>query len=69
MTPLHFLLAFVFLGTGIFFQKSLKEFVPLLVASVMAKFEEILCERFGKVLKQSLRVIKTVNKHAIDIIS
>ena len=43
MTPLHFLRGFVFLGTGIFFFRNRsREFVPLLFASVMAKFEEIL---------------------------
>ena len=56
MTPLRFLLAFVFLGTrSFFFQKSLRELVPPLVASVVAKFEQILWERFGNILQQSLK--------------
>ena len=56
MTPLRFLLAFVFLGTrSFFFQKLLRELVPPLVASVVAKFEQILWERFGNILQQSLK--------------
>ena len=55
MTPLRFLLAFVFLGTWSFFTNRLRELVPPLVASVMAKFEQILWERFGNILKQSFK--------------
>ena len=43
MTPLRFLLAFVFLGTrSFFFRNRFRELVPPLVASVVAKFEQIL---------------------------
>ena len=51
MTPLLFLIAFVILdGTRSISQKSLKEsaFQAPLVASIMAKFEQILWERFWK---------------------
>ena len=42
--------------------------VPPLVASIMAKFEQMLWEHFGNILNEVLRVIKTVDKHAIDFI-
>ena len=42
MTPLSFLLALVFLGSNGFFRNRLRELVPPLVASVMAKFEQTL---------------------------
>ena len=42
--------------------------VPPLVASIMTKFEQILWEHFGNILNEVLRVIKTVDKHAIDFI-
>ena len=50
-----FLLTFIFLGIRGLFQKSLKELVLLLVASVVARFEQILWERFGNILKQSFK--------------
>ena len=50
ITPLRFSLAFVFLGSRSFFQKSL---VPPLVASVVGKFEQIIWESFWK-LKTTL---------------
>ena len=55
MTPLRFLLAFVFLAKRRFFQKSSRELGPSLVAWVVAKFEQILCGRFGNILKQSFK--------------
>ena len=51
MTPLRFLLAFVFLGTRSFFQKSLKGLVLPLVALIVARFEQILWERFENIFK------------------
>ena len=43
-TPLHFLLIFVFLCTRSFFflRNRLREFVPAIIASIMAKFEQML---------------------------
>ena len=55
MKPLSFLLALVFFGSKGFFWNRLTELVPPLVASVMAKFEQTLWERFGNILKQSER--------------
>ena len=46
MTLLHFLFIFVFLCTRSFFKKSLREYVPTMIASIMAKFEQILWEHF-----------------------
>ena len=39
---------------GVFSEIALRELVPPLVASIMAKFEQIM-ERFGNILKQSLK--------------
>ena len=55
MTPLSCLLALVFLGSKGFFRNRLRELVPPLVASVMAKFEQTRLERFRNILKQSER--------------
>ena len=56
MAPLHFLLALVFLGNrSFFFRNRLTELVPCLVASIIAKFEQILLERFGNIMKQSFK--------------
>ena len=49
MTPLRFLFIFVFLRTRNIFKKSLKG------VCTMAKFEQILRERFGNILKQSFK--------------
>ena len=39
-----------------FFKKNpLSEYVPAIIASVMAKFEQIPSERFGNLLKQSFK--------------
>ena len=62
---LRYLLAFVFLGTTSFFFFENR----LLVALIMTKFEQILWERFRNILNKVLRVRKTLNEHAIDIIS
>ena len=57
MAPLPFLLAFVFLRTwSFFFQKSLKgAWISLIVASIMAKFDQILWEHFEDILKQRFK--------------
>ena len=53
--PLHFLFIFVFLCTRRFSRNRLGEYVPAVIASIMAKFEQILWERFGNILKQSFK--------------
>ena len=60
MTPLRFLFIFVFNFSvpEVFLRNRLREYVP--AASITAKFEQILLERFGNNLKRRLRVIKTV---------
>ena len=54
---LRYLLAFVFLGTRslLFFKNRLRVLAPPLVALIMTKFEQILCERFRNILKQSFK--------------
>ena len=68
---LRYLLAFVFLGTRsfFFFKNRLRVLAPRLVALIMTKFEQILWERFRNILNKVLKVRKTLNEHAIDIIS
>ena len=69
MTPLCFLLAFVFLSIRkFFFRNRLREIVPPLVATLwhsLNKFYESFLEVFWN---EVLRVSKPVNKHAINII-
>ena len=56
MISLHFLLAFVFLGTiEFFFRNYLREFEISLVGLIMQKFEQNLWERFWNILKHSLK--------------
>ena len=72
MISLHFLLAFVFLGTiGFFFRNRLRELEISLVGLIMQKFEQNLWERFWNILKHSLKGHKNTEsiKHVIDIIS
>ena len=38
-----------------FLTNRLKEFVPAIIASIMAKFEQILWERFQNILKRSFK--------------
>ena len=38
-----------------FLRNRLKEFVPAIIASIMAKFEHILWERFRNILKRSFK--------------
>ena len=40
---------------GSFFRNRLRELLPPLVASIMAKFEQILWERFGNILERSFK--------------
>ena len=55
-TPLRFLSIFVFLGTKFFFLRNrLREFVFTIIASIMAKFEQILWERFRDILQRSFK--------------
>ena len=42
LTPLRFLFIFVFLCAGVFLRNRLREFVTAIIASIMAKFEQIL---------------------------
>ena len=45
-----------FLGTRIFFfGNRLRELVPPFTASIVAKFEQFLWERFGNILKRSFK--------------
>ena len=58
MTLLRFLLGlYLFLGTRIFFcfRERLRELLPPLIASILAKFEQILWERFGSIFKSSFK--------------
>ena len=41
-----------------FLRNRLTEFVPAIIASIMAKFEQILWERFRNILKQSYKYHK-----------
>ena len=54
--PLRFLnLSLRFSVLGVFLRNRLREYVPAIIASIMAKFEQILWERFGNILKQSFK--------------
>ena len=55
-----FFLFLCFSVPGVFFTNGLREYVPTIIASIMAKFEQILLEHFGNILKQVFRIIKTV---------
>ena len=50
-----FLAYFVFLCTRSFLRNRLGGFVPAIIASIMAKFEQILRERFRNILKRSFK--------------
>ena len=50
-----FLFIFAFLCIRSFLRNRLREFVPGIIASIMAKFEQILCERFRNILKRSFK--------------
>ena len=57
MTPLRFLSVYlcVSLYQKFFLRNRLREYVPAIIVSVMAKFEQSLSERFGNILKQSFK--------------
>ena len=48
---------FIYLGVSLyqefFWRNHLREYAPAIIASIMAKFEEILSERFRNILKCS----------------
>ena len=50
-----FFIIFVFLCTRSVLRDRLREYVPAIIASIIAKFEQILWERFGNILKQSFK--------------
>ena len=50
-----FLFIFVFLCTRSLWRNRLREYVPVIIASIIAKFEQILWERFGNILKRSFK--------------
>ena len=50
-----FYLSLCFSVPGVFLRNRLREYVPAIIASIIAKFEQILCERFQNILKQSLK--------------
>ena len=50
-----FYLPLYFSVLGVFFRNPLRELVPPLVSSVVARSEQILWERFGNILKQSFK--------------
>ena len=51
-----FLFIFVFLCTESFFLRNRwRELVPAIITSIMAKFEQILWERFRDILKRSFK--------------
>ena len=51
-----FLFIFVFLCTRSFFWRNrLREYVPAIIVSIMAKFKQILWERFRNILKCSFK--------------
>ena len=50
-----FYLPLYFSVLGVFFRNRLRELVSPLVASVVARFEQILWERFGNISKQSFK--------------
>ena len=55
-TPLRFFLnILMFLRTRSFFKERLREFVPTIIASIIAKFEQILGERFRNILKRRFK--------------
>ena len=53
-----FYLSLCFSVPGVFWRNRLREYVPALIASITAKFEQILWERFGNILKRSLKNYK-----------
>ena len=50
-----FYLSLCFFALGVFLRNRFREFVPAIIASIMAKFEQILWERFLNILKRSFK--------------
>ena len=50
-----FYLSLCFSVPGVFWRNRLREYVPVIIASIIAKFEQILWERFGNILKRSFK--------------
>ena len=50
-----FYLSLCFPVQEFFLRNRLREFVPTIIASIMAKFEQILSERFRNILKPSFK--------------
>ena len=50
-----FYLFLCFSVQGVFLRNCLRKYVPTIIASIMAKFEQILWERFGNILKQRFK--------------
>ena len=44
-----------FIYLCVFWWNRLREYVPAIIAIIMAKFEQILWERYGNILKQSFK--------------
>ena len=59
MTPLRFLsVSFCFFVPGVFLRHRLRKYVPAIVASIMAKFEQIFMRAFWKYF-ESEEVLKS----------
>ena len=54
------ILSLCFSVPGVFSRNRLREYVPAIIASIIAKFEQILWERFGNILKRSFKNHKKV---------
>ena len=70
LTPLRFLFIFVFLCAGVFLRNRLREFVTAIIASIMAKFEQILCVRFriSIIFFINMTIPRSiVNKYALQV--
>ena len=64
MTPLPFFLPLCFSvpDSFFFFQKTLGNLISLFAASIRAKFEQVLWERFGNISERSFKGIKKTVK-------
>ena len=52
-----------------FLRNRLREYVPAIIASIMAKFEQILWEHFGNILKRSFKNHKNSEIACYEILS
>ena len=62
MTLLGLLFIFEFRCTRVFLKNRLREYVPAMIAWIMAKFEQILWQRFRTILKQGFKNHKNSEK-------